>query len=192
MDQNLKDVIRALGKKAGSLSMIENAKVISVDKSENTCMVTLLDTELELEVKIKSITGAADDLGFVIYPKKGSIVSICMIDDDSDNLRLLDCTEIESATLKVGSAIKLKLNSTGIVELSFTQLILGAGGFGGLPKIGPLVKAINGIEQKVNDAIDVVKTHVHGSAGTPPTPTPTIKALDKTNQKDLENTDVKH
>lgn len=185
----IKDLIKQMGKRPGKLSTIENARVLSVKKSDSTCKVVLLDADLELEVKLKSITAGADDLGFIAYPKKGSIVSIAMIDNDPNDYRLLDCTEIDSAVLKVG-AIKLKLNNTGIVELSFVQLILGAGGFGGLPKIAPLVKNMNALEQKVNDIASALASHKHGAAGTPPAPPITIAALDKTKKDDLENKDI--
>jgi len=195
---SIKNLIKQLSADPKSLSVIENAKVLSVSKKDSTCKVQLTDgSGLELEdVKLKAVTGSGSELGCLIYPKVKSFVSICMIDDDPSNLRVLDCTEIESVSLTVGPAIKIKLNNTGVIELAFTQLLLGGSGFGGLPKIGPLVKQINTIEDKVNDLVEKFKSHTHtgvqAGGGSTAAPVVTLAKLEKTKQDDLENKNVSH
>jgi len=66
------------------------------------------------------------------------------------------------------------------------------GSYGGLIKIQELVDKLNTVEDKVNDLITYINTHVHPSTGTPPSPLYAGGSLTNTTVNDIENDLITH
>lgn len=152
-----------------------NAEVISVDKEKNTVEVKVLKTDVTLpDVTLLSIEGNPKNK-MVVYPVKGSIVTIEFMGKTDEAATVIKVNEVES-------------------------VLIGGDQFGGLVKVEALVGKINDLEDKVNSVIEKWNTfaaaYTPGSPsalGTPPTlATSILSILVKTLRSEVENEIVKH
>ena len=83
-----------------------------------------------------------------------------------------------------------------VLHSSKTQAqFLNGDAFGGLVKVKVLTERLNKIETLLNDFLTVFKAHVHPNHGATftPIPTPVLSEINPlTQEKDLENANVKH
>jgi hypothetical protein len=149
------------------LGKMRLATVVSV--SWPTCMVSTLDSETELEVRLNASGEAGNALQYL--PKVGSIVGIMNLFDFEYTVVMY--SEVDSIQFLDGS-------------------------YGGLIKIQDLVSKINAIEQKVNDINTALKAHTHtgvtagsGVSG-PSTAFASISDLTETVVSDIENDKITH
>ena len=102
------------------------ASVLSVDKTENTCVVKLANTGEEIpDVKLLSIIDNPDTK-FVIYPVVGSDVSIGFLDNDMHDAIVLKISEVDEMILRgdaFGGLVKADVLKT---ELDKTNALLNA------------------------------------------------------------------
>lgn len=149
---------------------VVRATVLTVDKNAYTCNVQTINDEDTIEsVKLKPIINSGDptQLGLVLFPAVGSIVTVCQVNGiDIDNT-VIGYTQIESISMDMGTAFKFLLDATGM-------LTLNGGSNGGIPMASPLSTIIAKLQQQVNTLITTFNTHVHPVAGaaTGPTATP--------------------
>lgn len=145
-------------------------KVISVDRTNNTCDVE--ETGSNYKVPSVRLISVVDDYDkkFIIYPKVGSFVTIAYLWTVKNKAVIISYGETE-------------------------EILLNGDEFGGLVKANNLVNRLNLIENKVNSLVTNYKAHVHPVAGASAgiiTPTPLITSLTETEVSDIENEAVKH
>lgn len=141
--------------------------VSSVDTGELTCVCSPVNGNADI-IDVRLMTIAGN--GFLIIPAVNSKVTVSFLD-----------------------------NSSGYVSQfsTVTEIQLNGDTYSGLVKIADLVTKLNNLENKVNDLITAMNTHVHtgvttGAGSSAIGTVPIVGALTPTVQANLENTTVKH
>lgn len=155
--------------------------ISSVSESNRTCVVTptngspdIQDVRLEADYTEDTST---DSKGFFVVPAVSSLVIVTFL--SKDDAFISAWTEIDKIVSKQG------------------EWIFNDGSNDGLVKVIELTDKLNNIENKVNDLISFINSHVHtsaapGSPTTPPVPTFTGGTLTTTQKAEIENTDITH
>jgi len=192
----IKEAVKGMVKEPGYSADLDRGTVLSVNKTDCTCVVQLVSNDAELpDVKLKTIINDGDisQLGFVLYPAVGSFVTVGRIDDDNTDLILVDITIIESIGLDTSTALKLLIDASGNFNLNANLMTFNNGKNGGIPLLNPLTAILLKQQQTINNLITAFQSHTHPVAGasTGPTITPapaTITPLVKTS--DIENKSI--
>lgn len=150
------------------------AKVVSVDKIAQTCTVTLVKSDLELDEVLLSINETED---WLVYPKVGSRVFIGIVENEKTFAFVSQVSEVDD--------IKWR-----------------GGGHGGLVIVGELVNKINRLEDRVNSLISRHNSHIHTTTATigsgptvgviAPTTNQETSITPNTQVSDLENDKITH
>jgi hypothetical protein len=130
--------------------------------SGSTCNVTALDTDAEID-DVRLQVEESD--GILMTPAVGSTVAIAPIADFE--FIVVMYSELQTIAFLDGS-------------------------FGGLVKVGVLTEKVNNLENKVNDLITYINTHVHAGNGVPPAPLFLGAPLTPTIQAEIENDKITH
>jgi len=152
------------------------AKIISVDKENDLCIVQEDEGVAIEEVRLVAIEG--DYLSKqVTYPVIGSSVVVAQRYNRSTECYVTQCSEIESVKCQVGE-FNMLLNKDGFV--------FNGGKNGGLINIRSLVNRINRLEERMS-------THQHLANGSPTAPDPaTNTPLTITQVSEIEDSTIKH
>jgi hypothetical protein len=156
------------------------ATVVSVDKDAATIVAHGLKEDVDyFDVRLRAVLDDNNGRGVLAYPVEGSQVVIGWLDGIDTMGYVSQLSDIESFRLVVDNGVSLDLTATG-------QLLLNGDALGGLVQVGPLVKRINKLEERMNS-----HQHLVGKAPTLPdlASNPLIVATKVT---DLENPNVKH
>lgn len=174
----LEEIFKALFKRYYKVTNFE-AKVLSVDKDNDTCVVQA-DDEPELSgVKLKTMIGTST-YKLIVYPLVGSYVTVSRL----HNL------EMEAYVSQVSEVDEIVTNCE--------QITFNGGTNEGLVKVVELTARINAIETKVNDVISKFNGHVHSGVTTGPgssavTPQQiTSGNLSQTDKNQIQNPKIKH
>lgn len=120
LDKLIRDIVKPLIK-----TQVVKAVVTSVDKTEDTCEVKLIENDSErFEVQLRAVVDSAKN-GLIIYPAEGSNVLVSIIGNNDADCFIVQYSEVDE-----------------IVYMDGTN--------GGLIKIIDLVKKLNNIENDVN------------------------------------------
>jgi hypothetical protein len=176
-----RSIIEAINKITGANKLQPvyylNARVNSVDISHRLCNCTCIDGNTEFMLPSVKLMAVIDD-GILIEPVIGSTVKIIF----SQNVEAFVCqySEIENITFDVRT--KIKFND---------------GAFGGLIKIGELIKKINTVENDLNTLKKVFDSWIvapsdGGAALKTISAAWTGQSITKTVISDLENTKITH
>jgi len=120
----------------------------NINFDEQTCDVSpLTGTADFIQVQLKGVI-KDDDTGFIIYPKDGSEVSVCIIEGDESTAYVCQFTEIDSWLIHIKSGgqtvFKQHLKADGTLEWNDGQN-------GGLINIEAHLDSINEIKSDIND-----------------------------------------
>jgi hypothetical protein len=179
--KDLIDAIKLLTATGGMLT----AKVVTVDKNNNSCDVSIDGNELG-EVRLQAVVDT-NRKGCRLYPAVGSDVVIEQMDDNGNWVVAL-YSEIEEVVFEIGD-ISLQMNAEGIV--------FNGGSLDGLVKISDLVTKLNHVEDDLNALKTVFKNawvvvpSDGGAALKTAAATWANGTITKTVKADLENTKVK-
>jgi hypothetical protein len=192
----LKKTIRAIVKEKGFSADMDRGEVLSVNKTDCTCVVQLVSNDAVLNnVKLKTIINEGDttQMGFILYPAVGSFVTVGRIDDDNNDLILVNLTIIESIGLDTETALKILIDASGNFNLNANLMTFNNGKNGGIPMLNPLTAILLKQQQTLNELLTAFTTHIHPVIGesTGPTVTPApaaIMPLVKTS--DIENKSI--
>lgn len=89
------------------------ARVLAVDKSENTCDVQPLNGGAQLlDVKLRADDGKTS--GQIIYPAKGSLVLIAPVDNDAAHYFVVMFSEVDEVVCQI-SGTRMIAGETGVV-----------------------------------------------------------------------------
>ncbi len=184
MSKAAKDLAIAIKKIAATTDAI-TAKVIAVDKTNNTCDVAVDGGELGA-VRLQSVADQ-NRKGFVLYPARLSDVVISQMDDKGNWVVIL-FSEIEELAITI-EGNSFRFNKDG--------LVINNGTNGGLLKLAECVQRWNKIEDDINALKSVFKTWVvipadGGGALKTAAAEWFGNDLIKTKNSDVENTSVKH
>jgi len=163
----LKDAIGHLAKRnTGFDATIELATVTALNEIEMTCDVILADNEeLELfDVKLKPVVPGLDltEMGMVSYPEIGSKVLIGQINNSDTDLFVILCSKVKKVSLDAGGLLKMAMDmQSGAMAFDLAKMVLNGGKNGGIPKVKPLLKRINLLEDRISDLYDKFNKHTH-------------------------------
>lgn len=165
---SIKEIIQKLVEKKIGKTQPFYGKVKSVDEAAKTCVVSPLDGGAD-RLDVRLMATGAN--GTYLKPAVDSVVAVVMVSDFTGFVAMYS-------------------------ELDSIQLLDGT--YGGLVKVQDLVNKINAVEDKVNDILDKLKTHVHGGVTTGPGTTgttpafSTVSGLTNTSVPDIENPKITH
>lgn len=152
--------------------------VSSVDDGERTCIVSPTDGGPDiLDVNFEADSGSSTSKGFYVVPSVGSLVIVTFLNKEDSFISAW--TNIDKVIAKQG------------------EWVFNDGANGGIAKTPELTDRFNNLENKVNELITYINSHVHtsaapGSPTTSPVPLYTGGNLTPTVRSDIENEDVKH
>ena len=183
MSKTAKDLANAI-KALTASSSCELATVVSVDKTNNTCEVSLDGDELG-QVRLQSITETGLK-GCRLYPAVGSKVVIEELNSGGDWMVIL-MSEIEEVMYEVNN-MSMKISDSGI--------LFNGGSLGGMVKLAGAVDRWNKIEQDLNSLKTVFTSWITvpndgGAALKAAAATWAGKQLAATANSDVENTKIK-
>ena len=113
------------------------AKVLSVDKTNDTCDVEPIRGGAKyLDVKLKSVINPTDSK-ILVYPKVGSVITVSIVDNNTADVFVSQYSEFESILIE-NKKSKVLIPETGNIEIAFEKLTLNDGLEGGLIKINEL------------------------------------------------------
>lgn len=121
----------------------------------DTCTVRLLDSDLELdEVRLKATPGDGSEKGIRIYPKVGSTALVGVVNNDTTDLVLLQCDELQSVVLHMDFA---KITVEGDeVRVESASVEMGKNGLS--VTVGDkLTASKNGVTLELDSALKVTK-----------------------------------
>ncbi len=176
-----KELKRAFKKLAGSKMQTVAGKVLSVDKTNCTCLIQPVDGTADIpDARLRaSIDGAS--AGVVIFPAVDSKVICSMIMDSDEAWSIIKMDEVESVLITVQTAFKCEIKPTG-------ELILNDGVLGGLIKINELLAKINALEERMN-----THQHLTTTPGNPTTPdVVTNPLIVPTTLTEIQNDKIQH
>ena len=120
IDRELAEGLRQIGKRKTPTIAVE---VVSVDKSQGTCVVK--DDELQYTVRLASVINDNAER-FYLFPKVGSSVLIASIGEDENRYYVVAYSEIESVSLRIEDT-QLTIDKAGIHlqrgEVDFKSLL---------------------------------------------------------------------
>jgi len=139
-------------------------------------------------------------VGTVLPGGSGNLIKVqdVLTNKIYDNIRLqaTDSANGILLTPSTGSNVLVAMTSdtSGYVAMysSLDAIQFLDGSFGGLIKIDDLVTQLNAVENKVNDLITYINTHVHPTPGAIPSPLFVGGSLTPTTNNDIENEDITH
>lgn len=111
--KNALNILISKHKSEGSL----RAKVISVDRSNNTIDASPVNGDADLlDVSLRATLDGSDK-GFIIYPKKGAYVSVSIIDNNKSNAFVSQYSDIEDMTIYLGGKLTIKNEQEDLKKL---------------------------------------------------------------------------
>jgi hypothetical protein len=145
------DAIRALHPKPTTQIFPVTVTAVQAD----TCTIRLIDADIELdEVRLKATPGDGSEKGIRIYPKVGSFALVGLVNDDTTDLLLLQCDELQQVVLFMDSA-KITVNGDNVTVENGT---VNAGKNGLTVSIGDkLIASKNGVTLELDSALKVTK-----------------------------------
>jgi len=129
----------------------------NINFDQQTCDVESLAGKADFkEVKLKGVI-KNDDTGFIVYPKEGSDVTVCIIEGDEANAFVCQVTEIDSILIHLkngGNTIfKQHLKADGSLEFN-------GGDLGGLINVVELVAELNKSQNDLNSLKSAINSWV--------------------------------
>jgi len=112
---SLKHQITALIK-AYTPIQVRVGKVLSVDKNNMTCDVSIKGRPDRLDVRLRSIIDE-QDVGILVYPKTGSYVLVALIDNNPQSSFICGYSEVEKIRL-INCALELNGDNNGGLVIS--------------------------------------------------------------------------
>jgi hypothetical protein len=184
MSKAAKDLMNAIKNMASNVDLI-TASVVSVDKSNNCCDVSIDGDELG-SVRLQAVIDV-DKKGCRMYPAINSTVLIQPMDDKGNWVVAL-YSELQEIVFEIGD-MQMVMNAEGV--------FFNGGSLGGLVKVGSLVARLNALEDDLTslktvfnswivvptDGGAALKTAAASWFGTP---------ITKTKTSDLEDNKIKH
>lgn len=177
MEREIKAAIKEIAGTNKDLSGIYVCSVSSVDIDNRTCDCVIISGDADNEIPNVRLSAEPND-GFIIEPEVGSTV-------------IVNASSRNDPFIVMFSEVK-NVYLTASDKITFND-----GSYGGLVKVDDLVQRMNNIENKVNDVILFVNTHMHygvtpggGSSGTPTDFVP--GSLTLTNSSQLQNPKIVH
>lgn len=156
-------------------------EVLSIDEETETCVVKPLDSEAEIYgVRLRGITEDKGK-GFLIIPKINSTVILGMI--DSNNAFVSDYSDIEKFFIHTEEGQKIEVKD----KIKFNN-----GDLGGMVKVITLTQKLNNLENKLNEIIQLLKTHTHASNGAISLELQSLSNVIQTNRSEIENENIIH
>ena len=166
------DLIAALTEFVQKKSDVQHSIICTVSKAvdyvNKTCYCTPVNGDADI-FNVRLIADYTKD-GFILYPKKDSIVVVTFESDSSAYVSMV--SEVD-------------------------EIHLAGVNYGGLAKTADLATRLNNLENKVNALVTYSATHVHagvtvGGGVTGVTATPVTGALTLTTQANISSTKVFH
>lgn len=172
----------------GKQPVLLECEVLKVDKKSETCDVIHIDSGIEyFDVQLRPWEVDKMGLGITVFPKKGCLCTVAIVDLISTSPMFVNCGEIESIVLKM-PGLELSADEKG--------LVLNGGENGGLVLVKKLLVKINTLELNHNALADYVSAlvlPVSGvSAGPPVVPASITKILTQTKESEISNSKIKH
>lgn len=152
ISQLIMQIVRPLIKESVILGVASN-----INFDEQTCDVETLAGKADFkEVKLKGVI-KNDDTGFIIYPKDGSEVAVCIIEGDEANAFVCQFTEIDSILIHLkngdNTIFKQHLMADGTLEFN-------GGDLGGLINVEDLVTQMNKAQNDLNNLKSAITSWV--------------------------------
>lgn len=172
----------------GKHPVLLECEVLKVDNAAETCDVKHLDSGIEYyDVQLRPWETGKLGLGITIFPVKGCLCTVAIVDLVSTDPMFINCGEIESIALKI-NGLELIADKKG--------LVINGGDNGGLVLVKKLLQKINSIEAKhdaLADFVSALVLPVSGvSAGPPVVPASLTKIGIQTTEAEISNNKIKH
>jgi len=148
-------------------AIVFDAKVISIDESNYSCIVEPIYNNTQLpNVQMKAVLDGAKESCFIKVPAVNSFVTCIKVADSEQNVEIINTTKL-------------------------SKLLLFGDGKDGLVMVNELVTQINRIENKLNDFINLVVAHSHTAHNTPSATLTGYQGISPITAKaDIENTKI--
>lgn len=188
-EANMEKLFRLMFEKMAT-GIVSHGVVKSVDKTKDTCTLTIEDDGELINVRLKAVLDSNTNK-IVAYPKVGSSLLYVLIENKNTEAFVFAMSEVEEVYVKIGSQ-KILLNAD--------EIVFNDGLNGGLIKIEILTSKVNALVNTVNALVTAHNSHIHittatvglGSAGTIAPTTSQAQQAQQLQKSDYENTTIKH
>lgn len=173
----------------GKQPVLLECEVLSVDKKAETCTVKHLDSGIEYsDVQLRAYEAGKPGLGFTVFPKKGCLCTVAIVDLYSTSAMLVNCGEIESIVLKMDK-LELIIDNNGAA--------LNGGNNGGLALAKVIAEKLTELQAKhdaLTNYVGSLPVPVSGAVSGPPVPANTQPFVigSHTTEAEISNYKITH